>query len=221
MTDMRRRGPEPPPGLPQIQHAPGLAKETMRELAPLLAAEGIDVDNLQASDLDTVQAAMDRAVERLNTARFTPTGVAREMAVTTLRLVVEAITDGDTALAAAILEQVQPESADNTTATVAGCIGLTLGLLDDHLGGHDPHAPAGLAAAAKLPRGRWLGERAATEILSLARKGRAFRSLGPLITRHGGKPVLYGSALALTATTQAWSQQTNTPVKATLPTVIR
>lgn len=46
MADMRRRSPEPPPGAPQIQLKPGLAKETLRELAPLLAEEGIDVDNL-------------------------------------------------------------------------------------------------------------------------------------------------------------------------------
>jgi hypothetical protein len=44
MADMRRRSPEPPPGPPQIQFTPGLANETLRELAPLLAEEGIDVD---------------------------------------------------------------------------------------------------------------------------------------------------------------------------------
>jgi hypothetical protein len=32
MADMRRRRPEPPPGSPQIQLKPGLAKETLREL---------------------------------------------------------------------------------------------------------------------------------------------------------------------------------------------
>ncbi len=43
MADMRRRSPEPPPGAPQIQFKPGIAKETLRELAPLLAEEGIDI----------------------------------------------------------------------------------------------------------------------------------------------------------------------------------
>jgi len=37
MADMRRRGPEPPPGTLRIQLRPGLARETLRELAPLLA----------------------------------------------------------------------------------------------------------------------------------------------------------------------------------------
>jgi hypothetical protein len=43
MADMRRRSPEPPPGPPQIQLTPGLGEQTMRELAPLLAEDGIDV----------------------------------------------------------------------------------------------------------------------------------------------------------------------------------
>jgi len=63
MADMRRRSPEPPPGAPQIQHKPGLANEMLRELAPLLAEEGIDVDDIDVPDLETLQAAMNRAVE--------------------------------------------------------------------------------------------------------------------------------------------------------------
>jgi predicted HTH domain antitoxin len=43
---------------------PGLANATLRELAPLLAKEGIDVDNLDVPDSDTLQQALDRAVER-------------------------------------------------------------------------------------------------------------------------------------------------------------
>ena len=212
MADMRRRSPEPPPAAPQIQLKPGLAKETLRELAPLLAEEGIDVDNIDVPDLDTLQAAMKRAIERHNMTRFTPVGHARDLAVTALRLVIEALADGNTALAAAVLEQVQPDSPDNTTATVAGCIGVALGLLDDWLTGSDPHAPNGLGHQVKLPAGHWLGERAATDILVLARKGRAFSSLDTLIARQGGEHVLYGSALTLAAAAQTWAANTNTPV---------
>jgi hypothetical protein len=212
MADMRRRSPEPPPGAPQIEFKPGTANEMLRELAPLLAEEGIDVDDINAGDLDTLQAAMNRVVERHNLARFTPVGQARDLAVTALRLVIEAVADGDTALAGSILEQVQPESSDNTAATVAGCIGVALGLLDDWLTGNDPRTPTNLGGRVRLPRGHWFGERAATDILTLASKGRAFRSLDTLITRQGGEHVLYGSALALAATTQTWATQTNTPV---------
>jgi hypothetical protein len=212
MADMRRRSPEPPPGTPQIQLKPGLANEMLQQLAPLLAEEGIDVNDIDVPDLDTLQQALNRAVERHNMARFTPVGQARDLAVTTLRLVVEAIAEGNTSLAAAILEQVEPDSPDNTTATVAGCIGVALGLLDDWLTGRHPRAPKDLGQRVELPVGHWRGERAATDILVLARKGRAFRSLDTLITRQGGKHVLYGSALTLTAAIQTWSADTDTPV---------
>jgi hypothetical protein len=68
MADMRRRSPEPPPGLPEIEVKPGMARELLRELAPLLAEEGIDAGNIDAPDLQTLQAAMSRAVERRNMA---------------------------------------------------------------------------------------------------------------------------------------------------------
>ena len=123
MADMRRRSPEPPPGPPQIQLKPGMAQELLRELAPLLAEEGIDVNNIDVPDMETLQRALNRAMERHNMSLFTPVGRARELAAATLRLVVEAIADGDTTLAAAILDQAQPESPDSTAATVAGCIG--------------------------------------------------------------------------------------------------
>jgi len=150
---MRRHGPEPPPGPPQIQLKPGLANEMLRDLAPLLAEEGIDVDNIDVPDLDTLQAAMNRAVERHNMARFTPVGQARDLAVATLRLAVEAIADGDTVLAAAVLDQVAAESPDNSAATVASCIGVALGLLDGWLSGGDPRAPNDLGQRAKLRPG--------------------------------------------------------------------
>ncbi len=184
----------------------------LRELAPLLAEEGIDADNIDVPDMETLQRALDRAVERHNMALFTPVDQARELAVVTLRLTIDAIAEGDTTLAAAILDQVQPESPDNTTATVAGCIGVALGLLDDWLSGQDPNAPARLGERTRLPAGHWTGERAATDILVLAGKGRAFCSLNTLMVRQGGQHMLYGSALALTAAVQAWSKATDTPV---------
>ena len=82
-------------------------------------------------------------------------------------LAVEAIAEGDTTLAAAILEQVEPESPDNTVATVAGCIGVALG---HWLSGAGSQAPNDLGQRLRLPAGHWLGEHAATDILVLARK---------------------------------------------------
>jgi hypothetical protein len=198
-----------------------MAQELLRDLAPLLAEEGIDVDNIDVPDMETLQRAMNRAVERQNMARFTPVGEARELAAEALRVAVEAIAEGDTAVAGTVLEQVPPESADHSSATVAGCVGVALGLLDEWLSGRDAQAPPGLARQARLPAGHWVGERAATDILALAGKGKAFRSLDRVIARQGGKHVLFGGALALAAAVQAWSRTAGTPVSALVRTVIR
>lgn len=216
MPTMRRASPEPPPGAPQVEFAPGMAKEMLRELGPLLAEEGISIEDLEnhadldAPDLAAVQAALNRAVERHNMALFTPVGTARDLAVTTLRLTVEAITEANTDLAAALLDQAQPESPDGRAPTVSACIGVALGLLDTWLSGADPHAPHGLRARTNLPAGHWFGERAATDILVLAGKGRAFRSLDTLLVRQGGQQVLYGAALALAAAITTWATDTTT-----------
>jgi hypothetical protein len=219
VAQMRRRDPEPPPGPPRIEFKPGMANELLRDLAPLLAEEGIDLDNIP--DMETLQQAMNRAVERRNMELFTPVGETRDLAAAALRLVVEALAEDDSALASSILDQVQPESPDNSAPTVSACIGLALGLLDEWLGGHEPTTPAGLAQRVRLPKGHWQGERAARDILALAGKGRAFRSLGSLITRQGGPQVLYGSALTLAATIQAWSVDSSMPVPELARTVIR
>jgi len=212
VPDMRRRSPEPPAGPPRIQFEPGMAGDLLCELAPLLAEEGIDVDNIDVPDLDTLQQALNRAMERHNMALFTPVGHARDLAAATLRLAAEAIAGGDTRLAAAILDQAQPESPDGAAATVSGCIGVALGLLDQWLSGHGAGAPAGLAKLTRLPAGHGTGKRAATDILTLAGKGRAFSAIDALIARQGGQHVLYGSALALAAALQAWSRHAGTPV---------
>ena len=57
----------------------------LRELAPLLAEEGIYLDGVDVPDLDTLRAAMNRAVERANMTRFTPIGRARDLAAAALR----------------------------------------------------------------------------------------------------------------------------------------
>ncbi len=161
------------------------------QLRVIDAEEGIDVNNIDVPDIETLQRAMNRAVERHNTARFTPVGDTRELAAAALRLVVEALAQDDTTVATAILDQVQPESPDNSAPTVSACIGITLGLLDDWLGGHDPTTPIRLADRVRLPIGHWKGERAARDILALA------------------------------AAIRTWSNDTSTPVPQLARTAIR
>ena len=72
MADMRRRSLEPPPQLPQIQFTPGLANEMLPRARAAAGRGSIDVNNLDIPDLDTLQQALNRAVERHNMIRFTP-----------------------------------------------------------------------------------------------------------------------------------------------------
>lgn len=55
------------------------------------------------------------------------------------------------------------------------------------------------------------GERAATHVLALAAKDRAFRSLHTLIVGQGRPQLLAGSALALAAAADAWARTDKTP----------
>jgi hypothetical protein len=213
MTDFRRHDPEPIAGPPRIQHVPGMAAEMMADLAPLLAEEGIDVNNIDVPDMATLQAAMSRAIERREMQRLTPIGAARDAVASVLRSVAAAIQDGDTRAAAEILDAVPPEA--EAGATVSAVIGFGAGRLDEWFAGTGPdrQAPARLHDRVRLPGGHWVGERAATDLLALARKGRAFDNLGVVIAGQGGYHVLFGTALAVTASLQAWSQLTGTALK--------
>jgi hypothetical protein len=188
--------------------------ELMRELAPFLAEEGIDVNNptTMPADGDAMRDALNRAIRRRNAALLTPEGAARERAVAALRRVVEAICSDDNLLATELMDGIEPESPDNSAATIAACIGITLHLLDAWLPGADERAPTQLAERTRLPRGPWVGARAATDILDLAAQGRAVQSVPSLVREQGNVHLLYGSALALAAAVNAWSAAHAIPV---------
>jgi hypothetical protein len=212
VVNMRRAGPEPVAGAPRVVRKPGMADELLHELAPLLAEEGIDLDGGEIPDLVTLQAAMDRAVQRHNMQLFTPVGADRYNAAVVLREAVIAIGVGDGVRAGELLDAVEPQPTEPGGASVAGCTGVAVGLLDSWLGGNDAEVPAGLGERSPLPAGHWLGERAATDLIVLARRDRAFRSLQKVITRQGGYHVLFGSALAVAAVLLRWSQLTGIAV---------
>ena len=131
-------------GQAQVVHMPGMADDLMREIAPLLAEDGMDLDGpVDPPTPMTLHRALDRAIERRNVAHFTPVGEARSVALTTLRLCVEGISSNQTELAGAILATAQPEPADDSVASVAGTIGIALDLLDTILNGRHPAPPAG------------------------------------------------------------------------------
>lgn len=208
--NLRVERPETGPGPLRVSRKPGMADELMAELAPLLAEDGIDLNN--PPELDVFQAALARAVGRRNTALFTPVGARRQVAAAALTEVVLAIAADRNQDAAARLERIVPESATGREAEVSAVMGLGLGLLDTWLADPSSPTPGRLAGAVQLPAGPWFGRRAATEVLALARRGRASASLGALITGQGSHQTLAGTALATTAVLTAWATLSGQPL---------
>jgi hypothetical protein len=178
-----------------VVHAPGMAAAMMEELAPLLAAEGIDLNDLDEDiDLGGLNEALARASERHNLMLFTPVGAQRAGALAVLRLFAESFAEGDEDQAAAVLAGVGSEPVGDAPA-VSHIIGVCLGLLDAwHT---DPGLRAALAGT-RVPRWNRAARAAATDVLALARKGRAFASLASL-HRHGGLALFEGSVLLVAA----------------------
>ncbi|MCH6468900.1 hypothetical protein [Sinomonas terrae] len=180
-----------------IVHTPGMAARMMDDLAPLLAEDGIDLDNLDG-DLDALNAALARATERHNLMLFTPVGAQRAGALAVLRAFTESLAEGDEAHAAAVLAAVESEPAGDAPA-ISHVIGVSLGLLD---GWHTDPALRAALAATRVPKWNRAARGAATDVLALARKGRAFASLNRL-HRHGGLALFEGSALVVAASLMA------------------
>ncbi|GAB4100785.1 hypothetical protein [Sinomonas halotolerans] len=178
-----------------VVQTPGMAARMMDDLAPLLAAEGIDLDNLGDDvDFGEVNAALARATERHNLALFTPVAAQRAGALAVLRLFAESLAEGDEDLAAAVVAGVESDPAGDAPA-ISHVLGVSLGLLD---GWHtDPRLRRALAGT-RVPRWNRAAGAAATDVLALARKGRAFDSLKSL-HRHGGLALFEGSALLVAA----------------------
>ncbi|MFI8695966.1 UNVERIFIED_ORG: hypothetical protein EDC92_11911 [Dietzia maris] len=211
MDDMRLNTPEPEPGPPEFVNIPGVADELLAELAPFLAEDGFDLTQPAVlDDLSTLQDSLNRAVERYNMQLFTPVGERRESAATFVAVIVTDILRGNSMMAAKLLSEAVPQSLDGSEPEVSACIGVCLGLLDDWYSGRNPGVPAGLAARTTLPRGHWVGEQAANDILGLARKSRALEKVNAIIGKQGGHHTLAGSVLAVAAAISAWSELTGT-----------
>ena len=197
-------------GATGVVHSPGMADELLKEVAPLLAAEGIDLDDPSSYDLATVSAALARAVERRNFDRFTAFGETRADALTALRLTSEAFAAGSMHLVEAVVYGVEPEPTEPGKASVAQVIGVCLGMLDTW---HSDSTLSGSLARARMPKWNSRARAAATDILALARKGRAFDSIGTLHRRHSGLAILEGGVLAVAGTLEAWAASENQSVR--------
>lgn len=199
-AEMARRG---------VVHKPGMAAELMREIAPLLLDEGIDVDDLDVNDLDRLNTALARATERRNLERFTPAGERRAMALTVHRLVAEALAEGAVDLAHVVIDGIRPDPVGRMPS-VAHVIGVGLGALDRWY--QDPSSARALART-RIPAWDSRATRAADDILRFARNGGAFDQLEALHLRHSGKLLLEGTLLAVAGSVAALAEHEQTDVR--------
>ena len=211
--DLLRTAAEPPPAPPQITHVPGMAGQLLAELAPLLAEDGYHFDDdgvLDGPDLDDPTVFQPRCAARSNATTSNNPPRSALLAKTPAPHCSSPCKQSRSAIPVpqAGCSTACGRSPPHPPAPPSPPIGVGLGLLDDWLTAHHPDTPNGLATRARLPDGHWLGERAATDILALARKRRAFDAQNQLIIAHGGRNVHYGTALALTGTLHAWARLT-------------
>ncbi len=189
--EMRKRG---------IVYKPGMAAELMEEIAPLLKAEGIDLDDPEADfDLDTLNAAMGRAVEQHNLSLFTPVASAREQVEQLLTEFAEAASAKNLRPAEAILDSVGPEPTTHRPA-VSHVIGASLGLLDTW---HTDAEVRQMLSDVPVPKWRGPARSIASRLIRAGRNGEAYASLDELIIRHGGLLVFHAGALAVAGTIHA------------------
>ncbi|MGO3021737.1 MAG: hypothetical protein ACTIIH_00675 [Brevibacterium sp.] len=181
----------------RTSHNPGMGDRTMRELAPFLKAEGVDIDDPNADFTEAeFHAAMEKAQVEYNRRLFTPVGAHRGLALGKLRSFALAFVEGDTERAEAVVASL-PSDPEDFSPSVAQVTGTAMGLVDEWFT-DDVHGPKlGGVMAPKWPTKK--SRNVARDILALAQKGRVVDSLDRLITNNSGRPVLEGAMLAVAA----------------------
>lgn len=190
-----------------IAHKPGMAADMMEQLSPLLAEEGIDLDDPD-TDLDTLNAALARATERHNLELFTPVGNYREQALQVIAEFAHVATRKRSREAEAILDSIEPEPTSERPAA-SHVIGVSLGLLDTWY--TDPDV-GGVLTDVPIPKWRGPARTAAADLIKAARHGEAYESLDALVWRHGGLFTLHAGVLAAAATILASAERSEEPV---------
>lgn len=198
--EMRKRG---------IVHKSGMAAELMEEIAPLLKAEGIDLDDPDVDlDHDALNAAMSRAVEQHNLGLFTPVATQREQVEQLLAEFADASTAKNLRAAEEILDSVEPEPTAHRPA-VSHVIGASLGLLDTWYTDAQLRV---LLSDVRVPKWRGPARSIASRLIRAAQSGDAYASLDELIVRHGGLLVFQAGVLAVAGTIHSFANVRRTSV---------
>ena len=114
-----------------ISHNPGMGDRMMRELAPFLKAEGIDINDPNADFTEAeFHAAMEKAQGEYNRRLFNPTSAHRGLALEKLRSFVLAFAEGDIKRAEAVVSSL-PSDPEDFTPSTAQVTGAAMGLVDE------------------------------------------------------------------------------------------
>ncbi len=191
-----------------VVHKPGLAADLMRELAPFLAEEGVDIDDPTGVDFERLNAVMGRAMVRRSVELSTPVGEQRDYAVTLLRVTAEAIDEGFEDLARAVIHSIEPAPTDPNKAAASHVMGLCMELLDSW------HGRAEVAfSSVRITAWDARSRAAAIDMIALAKKARAFDPLTALTRKYRGFVVLEAGMLAVAASLQSWAASEDTTVR--------
>ncbi|WP_433675034.1 hypothetical protein [Microbacterium gorillae] len=203
------------PGGPDVVHVPGMAADMLAKLAPLLAEDGVDVDNI--ADIDAFQDALTRATERYNLELQTPIGAQRESALQTLRTFTIDTHEGFDADTWTLAEAIPPES-ESDAATVAQVIGTGAGLLDSW-----GITPPFLLTIARVPAPIWAesSRRAVRDVLRRAADRGVFDATGELIVQYGGEVTLHAVLVAVATTVISFAAAENIEVTDAVTRYIR
>lgn len=177
-----------------LELQPASADRVLGDLAPLLAADGIDLADLAGIDVTTLSSAFARAIEWHNLELFSPVGPDRERALSLVGTVAEALAADNPAAAMRSLSGIGPlPTAEVPSASHV--IGASLGLLDAWFA----NLSTGVRSVdVRVPP--WPGPTdardLAIDLITAARGGEAFASLNHLLRTVGGEVTLHASVLA-------------------------
>lgn len=178
-----------------VQRMPGADDELMYQLAPLLAADGIDVHNLDDVDPSQLETAMARAIERHNLELMTPVSDERARTINTLREIAQALHNENHDQAVAILENIVPEAADGYPSS-GHVTGVAMESLDTWYATQALQNGTARVSQSEAPRSI---RNITPDVEALARKGRAYRSIGSLLRRNAEQTVAGAGAYMVAA----------------------
>jgi len=209
--------PDTSPQLDAEATAPASEEQMLAELAPLLAAQGIELNDGVSPGIEAVAEALAQAVARDKLAVLTPRGAQRERALAVLRRFTETLAAEGEQAARTVLTDVPAEPRGDAPA-VAHVIGVAMSTLDEWYA--DAQLQGALVVVPVLAWAHRPGRAMAGDVLGLARRARAFGALGGLRRRHDGPTILEAAALAIASTAAAWAERDGVALESLLGRVM-